>query len=102
MVLEDGPLRKRLREGRFLRQSSNPGNTEVPKIPRKVIVDLIYDEEKAHVDYKEISNKMAQFGPYEAANAFREQIWGIAQDEARHAEILKNMLQTLEREGKVV
>jgi hypothetical protein len=95
MVLE-GPLRKRLREGRLLKQSPNPGNAETPKIPRKVLTDLIFDEEKAHVDYMQLAANPVFNGLQ------RNWILKIAADEQNHHEILKGILSALEGEGKVV
>jgi len=95
MVLEDGPLRKRLRERRLLKQS-NPGNAEVPKIARRVLTDLIYDEEKASVDYRQLAtNPVFDEGQRQLINS-------IANDEQRHNAALTAILHTLESEGKVV
>jgi len=94
MILEDGPLRKRLREGRLLKRSSNPG--EVSKIPRKVLTDLIFDEEKANTDYKQLAGNPV------FTEGQRQLILGIADDEGRHKAALTAILHTLESEGKVV
>jgi len=95
-ILEEGPIRKRLREGRLLKQSSNPGNAETSKISRKVLTDLIYDEEKAHIDYMQLAANPVFNEPQ------RQLILRIADDEQRHHEILKGILSALEGEGKVV
>jgi len=96
MVLEDGPIRKMLRERKFLRQSSNPGNVEILKISRKTLTELIYDEEKASVEYKQLAtNPVFNEGQ-------RQLILSIADDEGRHEAALTAILRTLESEGKVV
>jgi len=97
-ILKEGPIRKRLmlRERKFLKQSSNPGNTEVPRISRKVLVDLTFDEEKAYADYKQLATNPV-FNEYQ-----KQLILGIAEDEQRHYRILSDILHALEGEGKVV
>lgn len=63
---------------------------------------LIVDEEKAEVEYKRLSDMMAPGGPIETATWVREIVWGIAEDEKRHAQQLKDILESLAREGKIV
>jgi len=96
LVLEDGPLRKRLRQGRLLKRSFNPGNAEVHKISRKVLTDLIYDEEKASADYRQLATNPV------FTEGQRQLILGIADDEERHKAAFTAILRTLEGEGKVV
>jgi len=63
---------------------------------------LILDEEKAEVEYKRLADMMAPGGPIETATWVREIVWGIAEDEKRHAQQLKDMLESLSRERKIV
>jgi len=93
LVLENGPLRKRLR---LLKQSSNLGNAGIPQIPRKVFVDLLFDEEKASVDYRQLAANPV------FAEGQRQLILSIADDEERHHAALTAILRTLEGEGRVV
>lgn len=95
-ILKEGPLRKRLRNARLLKRSSNPGNTETPKISRKVLMDIIYDEEKSSVDYKQLATNPV------FAEGQRQLILGIAADEEHHRAAFTAILRTLEGEGRVV
>jgi len=96
--MPEGPLRKMLREGRLLKRSPNPNprNAETPKIPRKVLTELIFDEEKAHIDYTQLAINPVFNEPQ------RQLILKIASDEQRHQTILTDIFHALEREGKIV
>ena len=80
----------------MLKQSSNPGNAETSKISRKVLTDLIFDEEKAHIDYMQLAANPVFNGLQ------RNWVLKIAADEQNHHEILTKILHVLEGEGKVV
>jgi len=84
-----------LRERRLLKPS-NPGNTEVPKIARRVLTDLIYDEEKASADYKQLATNPV------FTEGQKQLILGIADEEERHRAAFTAILRTLEGEGKIV
>ena len=92
-LLEEGPLRKLLR-GRGRRSSPEV----VPTIARSEMGRLITDEEKAWVEYNELANH-----PAIRQNASAQStILKIAEDEQRHAQQLKLLLNWLFEEGKLV
>jgi len=88
-------------------------NPEQPPTTRAYWVSLITDEEKAEVEYRRLSDMMAPGGPLfpyriidagtvEATARIRSLVWGMADDEKRHAQQLRDVLDLLVREGKIV
>jgi hypothetical protein len=100
-ILREGPIRRRLRERRLTTKKSLGQSPEVQKT-RAYWASLIADEEKAEVEYRLLADMMAPGGPLEVATWVREMIWSIANDEKRHAQQLRDMLDRLAREGKIV
>lgn len=70
----------------------------IPVLSRSYIADLIYDEEKATVDYE----ALAENPVIKQNEAVRSTVLGIAEDERRHAQHLNDILELFEREGKIV
>jgi len=72
----------------------NPGHT----ISRSKLARLITDEEMANVEY----SRLAEDPAIKQNELSHSTIRGIADDEKRHAQQLKDILQLLVREGKIV
>jgi len=82
-----GILRMALKSGAF-------GSS--PVLPRKIFADLLFDEEKAQVDYTQLAANPV------FNDAQRQLILGLASDEGRHYRILGDIRVALEGEKKLV
>jgi hypothetical protein len=100
-LFEQGPVRRFIRERRERLRGVRGFHQQLPTT-RDYWASLITDEEKAEVEYRRLSDMMAPGGPLEVATWVREIVWGMAEDEKRHARQLQDILKFLEKEGKIV
>jgi len=69
-----------------------------PTLPRHELTYRIFDEEKAEVDYRQLAEHPA----IKQNELSHSTVLGIAEDEKRHAQQLRDILDLLKREGKIV
>jgi len=77
-------------------ERSDALSSGTPTLQRKILTDLIFDEEKANVDYRQLAANPV-FSDFQ-----RQLILGIADDEQRHHAILQGIFNALEDEGRIV
>jgi len=89
---------RRLRQPDFVSGVVEEAGLFSPAITRPDLVKLVTDEEMAHVEYL----RLAEDPDIRGNELAHSTVLGIADDEKRHAQQLKDILELLRREGKIL